>query len=66
MADSTSTSNFLPAVSSLVVAGAGQLMQGRKLMGTIQFFLWVGLWAFMAGWTVTIWSVIDAVLYSGE
>ena len=66
MSDTTSTSNFLPSVASLVVAGTGQLMQGRKLMATIHFLLWLALWAFMAGWAVTIWSVVDAAIYSDD
>ena len=64
MSATTSTSNFLPAAASLLIAGSGQLIQGRKIMATVQFLLWLGLWAFMAGWAVTIWSVVDAAIYT--
>jgi TM2 domain-containing membrane protein YozV len=63
MSEEESGSNFLAALGSTAIAGLGQFMQGRKMMGAVQFFLWIGLWMFMAGWTVTIWSVIDAAVY---
>jgi len=35
-------------------------------MGLMQFILWAVLWIFVAGWIITIWSVIDAAIYSGD
>ncbi len=61
-----STSNVLAALASLLIAGLGQFIQGRKMMGAIQFILWAGLWIFMAGWIITIWSVIDAAIHKGS
>ena len=66
MSEKSSTSNVLAAIASLLVAGLGQFLQGRKMMGVIQFVLWAGLWVFFAGWIITIWSVIDAAVYSGD
>jgi len=66
MAADESTSNILPAIASLLIAGLGQFLQGRKMMGAVQFVLWAGLWIFFAGWIITIWSVIDAAIYSGD
>jgi TM2 domain-containing membrane protein YozV len=66
MSGKGSTSNVLAALASLLIAGLGQFIQGRKMMGAIHLVLWAGLWAFMAGWIITIWSVIDAAVYKGS
>jgi len=66
MSGKGSTSNVLAALASLLIAGLGQFMQGRKMMGLMQFILWAVLWIFVAGWIITIWSVIDAAIYSGD
>ncbi len=66
MSDNRTVGNVIAAIASLFVAGLGQLFQGRTLMALIQFMLWAGLWIFMAGWLVTIWSVYDAATYDGD
>lgn len=57
---------IIAAFASLFIAGLGQLLQGRVAMAALQFILWGVLWIFMAGWIITIWSVIDAALYKGD
>ena len=66
MSDNRTVGNVIAAIASLFVAGLGQLFQGRTLMALFQFMLWAGLWIFMAGWLVTIWSVYDAATYDGD
>lgn len=66
MSGSGSAGNIIAVIASLFIAGLGQLLQGRIVMAVLQFVLWGVLWIFLAGWVITIWSVIDAALYKGN
>jgi TM2 domain-containing membrane protein YozV len=55
--------NVLAALCSFVIPGLGQLFQGRLGMAIFQFLLAVALWFVLLGWTVHLWSVIDAAKF---
>lgn len=55
--------NIIAAVLSLIVPGLGQAIQGRILLGLLQFILAAGLWIAFLGWLIHIWSVLDALFY---
>jgi TM2 domain-containing membrane protein YozV len=61
-----STGNVIAALASFFIPGLGQLLQGRLLMAVIQFVLAGALWFFLLGWTVHIWSTVDAALYKSS
>lgn len=63
MAGQGSTGNVIAALASFFIPGLGQLLQGRPLMAAIQFVLAAILWFFLLGWTVHLWSIIDAALW---
>ena len=58
-----STGNVIAAIASLIIPGLGQLLQGRLLLGIVQFVLAGVLWVFLLGWIIHLWSVIDAARY---
>jgi hypothetical protein len=62
------------ALTSFVVPGLGQLLQGRLMMAIVMFVLAGVLWFFQLGWTngnrkipislaVHLWSMLDAALW---
>ncbi|QHV95865.1 hypothetical protein GJR95_12965 [Spirosoma endbachense] len=63
MAGQGSGGNVLAALCSFFIPGLGQLLQGRLLMAILQFVLAAGLWFFLMGWLVHLWSIIDAARY---
>lgn len=66
MAGQGSTGNVVAALCSFFIPGLGQLLQGRLLMAITQFVLAGVLWFFLLGWTVHLWSVLDAALWKGK
>jgi len=63
MAGQGSAGNVIAAVCSFFVPGLGQLVQGRLGMAILQFVLAVVLWIFLLGWTIHLWSILDAALW---
>ncbi len=63
MAGQGSTGNVIAALASFFIPGLGQLLQGRLGMAIIHFVLAAGLWIFMLGWIIHIWSIIDAARF---
>ena len=63
MSGAGSTGNVIAALASFFIPGLGQLLQGRVLMAAFQFVLTGVLWFFLLGWTVHIWSTVDAALH---
>ena len=63
MSGQGSTGNVIAALASFFVPGLGQLIQGRLLMAIVQFVLAGVLWFFLLGWTIHLWSVLDAALW---
>ncbi len=63
MSGQGSTGNVVAALASFFVPGLGQLIQGRLLMAIFQFVLAGVLWFFLLGWTIHLWSVLDAALW---
>jgi TM2 domain-containing membrane protein YozV len=53
----------LAALASFFIPGLGQLLQGRFLSALFMFALASALWFVLLGWTVHLWSVIDAALW---
>lgn len=66
MAEQGSTGNVIAALSSLFIPGLGQLLQGRPIIGLVQFALAAALWFALLGWLVHIWSVVDAARFKGD
>ena len=64
MAGQGSGGNVLAALCSFFIPGLGQLLQGRLLMAIVQFVLAGGLWFFLLGWVIHLWSIIDAARYN--
>jgi TM2 domain-containing membrane protein YozV len=58
-----SAGNVIAALCSFFIPGLGQLLQGRLLKAIIMFVLAGALWFFLLGWTIHLWSVIDAALW---
>lgn len=52
--------NVIAALASFFIPGLGQLLQGRLMMAIIMFLLAAGLWFFLLGWIIHLWSIIDA------
>jgi hypothetical protein len=61
-----STGNVIAALASFFIPGLGQLLQGRLLVAAFQFVLAGVLWFFWLGWTVHIWSAVDAALFKAS
>ena len=61
-----STGNVIAAIASLIIPGLGQLLQGRLLLGIVQFILAGVLWVFLLGWIIHLWSVIDAARFKAS
>jgi TM2 domain-containing membrane protein YozV len=55
--------NVIAALCSFFIPGLGQLLQGRLLKAIIMFVLAGVLWFFLLGWTIHLWSVLDAALW---
>jgi TM2 domain-containing membrane protein YozV len=63
MAGQGSTGNVIAAVCSFFIPGLGQLVQGRVMMGAVQFVLAFLLWFIWLGWIIHLWSILDAALW---
>ena len=63
MAGQGSAGNVIAALCSCFIPGLGQLLQGRLFMAILQFCLAAGLWIFLLGWVIHLWSVLDAALW---
>lgn len=63
MAGQGSGGNVLAALCSFFIPGLGQLLQGRLGMAILQFILAAVLWWVLLGWTIHLWSVIDAAKF---
>ncbi|MBI1357439.1 MAG: hypothetical protein GC160_24120 [Acidobacteria bacterium] len=63
MAGQGSAGNVIAALASFFIPGLGQLLQGRLGMAVIQFVLAAGLWIFLLGWIIHLWSILDAALW---
>lgn len=61
-----STGNVIAAIASLIVPCLGQLLQGRLLLGIVQFILAGVLWVFLLGWIIHLWSVVDAARFKAS
>lgn len=61
-----SSGNVIAAICSLFVPGLGQLVQGRWIKAIFMFVLAAGLWVFMMGWLVHLWSIVDAALFKPQ
>ena len=61
-----STGNVIAAIASLIIPGLGQLLQGRLLLGIVQFILAGVLWVFLLGWIIHLWSVVDAARFKAS
>jgi TM2 domain-containing membrane protein YozV len=58
-----STGNVIAALCSFFIPGLGQLLQGRLIIGIIQFLLATILWFVLLGWVIHLWSILDAALW---
>jgi TM2 domain-containing membrane protein YozV len=58
-----SAGNVIAALASFFIPGLGQLLQGRLLLGIVQFVLAGLLWIVLLGWAIHLWSVLDAALW---
>ena len=63
MSGQGSGGNVLAALCSFFVPGLGQLLQGRLILGVIQFVLAGVLWIFLLRWLIHLWSIIDAAKF---
>jgi len=63
MAGQGSAGNVLAAICSFFIPGLGQLVQGRLLKAVLLFVLAAVLWAFMLGWIIHLWSILDAAVW---
>jgi TM2 domain-containing membrane protein YozV len=63
MAGQGSAGNVIAALASFFIPGLGQLLQGRLLLGIVQFVLAGLLWIVLLGWAIHLWSVLDAALW---
>lgn len=60
---SAARSAVLLGLASLVLPGAGQLLDGRPLRAAFLLLLAAGLWWFLlAGHLVHLWAALDAAL----
>lgn len=60
MAGPGSGGNVIAALASFFIPGLGQLLQGRFVLALVMFLLAGALWFFLLGWTIHLWSIIDA------
>jgi TM2 domain-containing membrane protein YozV len=58
-----STGNVIAALASFFVPGLGQLLQGKLIRAILMFVLAAALWLIWLGWTIHLWSILDAALY---
>jgi len=58
-----SAGNVIAALASFFIPGLGQLLQGRLFKAVLMFALAGGLWFFLMGWIIHIWSIIDAAMW---
>jgi len=58
-----SAGNVISALASLLIAGLGQLLQGRLLRAILFFVLAAALWLLGLGWIVHLWACLDAALW---
>jgi len=58
-----SAGNVISALASLFIPGLGQLLQGRLLAAIVQFVFAAVLWVFLLGWTVHLYSILDAAMF---
>jgi TM2 domain-containing membrane protein YozV len=63
MSGQGSAGNVIAALCSFFIPGLGQLLQGRPVMGAIQFVLACALWFFLLGWVIHLWSILDAAMW---
>lgn len=61
-----STGNVIAALSSFVLPGLGQLLQGRIVAALFFFVLWAALWVVLLGWIVHIIACFEAAVYRGR
>lgn len=59
-----SAGNVIAALCSFFIPGLGQLLQGRWIRGAIMFVAAAGLWFIMLGWTIHLWSIVDAAMFT--
>jgi TM2 domain-containing membrane protein YozV len=64
MSGQGSTGNVIAALASFFIPGLGQLLQGRLFMAIIHFVLAALLWIILLGWTIHLWSILDAALWN--
>jgi TM2 domain-containing membrane protein YozV len=67
MSEQGSGGNVIAALASFVVAGLGQLVQGRLIAAAIHFVLAGAVWAVSLGtlgWVVHIYSAYNAATWS--
>ncbi len=61
-----SAGNVIAALASVIIAGLGQLIQGRVLKGLFFFVLATIVWWITLGtmgWIIHIWACVDAALW---
>ena len=63
MSGQGSAGNLIAALCSFFIPALGQLLQGRLLEAIAQFCLAGILWFVLHGWTIRLWSVLDAALW---
>ena len=66
MAGQGSAGNVIAALCSFFIPGLGQLLQGRPLKAIIMFVMAAGLWFFVLGWIIHLWSILDAALWKPQ
>ncbi|MES3628771.1 MAG: hypothetical protein PPP56_01245 [Longimonas sp.] len=67
MAEQGSGGNVIAALASVLIAGLGQLVQGRLIAAAVHFVLAAVVWALSLGtfgWIVHIYSAYNAATWS--
>jgi len=67
MAEQGSGGNVIAALASFLIAGLGQLVQGRLIAAAIHFVLAAAVWAVSfgtMGWVVHIYSAYSAATWT--
>lgn len=59
-----SAGNVIAALASFFIPGLGQLVQGRLFTAALHFAFAALLWIVLLGWTVHLWSIIDAARWT--
>jgi TM2 domain-containing membrane protein YozV len=62
----TGKSPGLAALLSFLIPGVGQIYNGEVVKGILMFFGSALLWYFYLGWTVWIWSMVDAYMVAQD